>query len=111
MSQWHQSGTRRDICVLLYDAGEMRGQQLKTALSRHYERRLDPAKFYSVLDVLVDTGHVEKHEEGLQDVYSLTNVGATGIEEHLEWLCSQIEPANRNRSPTDDCSAHRNTER
>ena len=86
MSQYHQSGTRRDLCVLLYDAGQLRGQTLKSELSSHYDRRIDPKQFYAVLDALVDSGHVEKREEGLHDVYALTDTGERALLEHVEWL-------------------------
>ena len=90
MAQYHQSGTRRDVCVLLYDAGELRGQQLKSRLSKQYDRRLDPTKFYSVLDALVNAGHVEKREAGLHDVYALTDAGERALLDHYEWLRSQV---------------------
>lgn len=91
MSQYHQSGTRRDVCAILYDAGELRGQQLKSDLSNHYDRRIDPKKFYSVLDALVESGHVETREEGLHDVYALTEAGKRALEAHFEWLASHLE--------------------
>ena len=90
MTQYHQSGTRRDICALLYDAGELRSQQLKSRLSSHYDRRIDPKQFYGVLDALVDSGHVGKREEGLHDVYALTDAGERALLEHFEWLESLV---------------------
>ena len=90
MGQYHQSGTRRDICVLLYDTGELRGQQLKSKLSSHYDRRIDPSTFYGVLDALVDSGHVEKREAGLHDVYALTDAGERALLAHYQWLESHV---------------------
>ena len=90
MGQYHQSGTRRDVCVLLSDAGELRGQQLKSKLSSHYDRRIDPSTFYGVLDALVNSSHVEKREAGLHDVYALTERGEDALLEHYEWLESHV---------------------
>lgn len=90
MGQYHPSGTRRDVCAILYDAGELRGQQLKAALSSHYDRRVDPRQFYGVLDALVDSGHVEEREEGLHDVYALTERGEGALLDHYEWLASLV---------------------
>lgn len=90
MNEYHRSGTRRDICVLLYDAGELRGQQLKAALADHYDRRIDPTQFYAVLDALVGSGHVEKREEGLHDVYALTDPGEEALLDHYEWMQSLV---------------------
>ena len=86
MGQYHQSGTRRDVCALLYDAGALRGQQLKSTLSKHYDRRIDPKQFYGVLDALVDSGHVEKREAGIHDVYALTDGGEQALLNHVEWI-------------------------
>lgn len=91
MGQYHQSGTRRDVCVLLYDAGELRGQKLKSELSSHYDRRIDPAQFYGILDALVDSGHVEKRKAGLHDVYTLTDAGKRALLDHYEWMQSRVE--------------------
>jgi DNA-binding PadR family transcriptional regulator len=90
MSQYHQSGTRRDICVLLYDAGELRGQQLKSELSKHYGRRIDPTQFYGVLDALVDSRHVEKRKAGLHDLYALTEAGKQALLDQYEWMQSRV---------------------
>lgn len=90
MGQYHQSGTRRDVCALLYDAEELRGQQLKSKLSKYYDRRIDPKQFYGVLDALVDSGHVEKREAGLHDAYVLTEGGERALLEHVEWLQSLV---------------------
>lgn len=91
MSEYHRSGTRRDVCAVLYEVGELRGQQLKSALSSHYDRRIDPKQFYGMLDALVDSGHVEKREEGLHDVYALTDAGERALLAHVEWLRSLVE--------------------
>jgi len=93
MTGYHQSGTRRDVCVLLYDAGELRGQRLKTALERHYERGIDPKRFYGVLDQLVRAGHVEKRPEGLHDVYSLSDEGEAALLSHFAWLRARLAGA------------------
>lgn len=89
--RWHQSGTRRDICILLADAGELRGQRLKTRLESRYDKSLDPKRFYGTLDRLVESGHVEKRVEGLYDVYSLTDVGESALREQFEWMRERVE--------------------
>jgi DNA-binding PadR family transcriptional regulator len=89
--RWHQSGTRRDICILLADAGELRGQRLKTRLESRYDKSIDPKRFYGTLDRLVESGHVEKRVEGLYDVYSLTDVGESALREQFEWMRERVE--------------------
>ncbi|MFD1599551.1 helix-turn-helix transcriptional regulator [Halobellus rarus] len=91
MSRWLQSGRRRDLCALLYEAGELRGQKLKTALERHYETRLDPKSFYGSLDALVDRGLVACETEGIHDVYRLTEAGVRGVESHHAWLTERLD--------------------
>ncbi|WP_458204604.1 PadR family transcriptional regulator [Haladaptatus sp. NG-SE-30] len=91
MTRWHQSGTRRDICIILADAGELRGQRLKTRLETHYDTSLEPKRFYGTLDRLVESGHVEKRVEGLYDVFSLTEVGEKRLREQLEWMKEKVE--------------------
>jgi len=91
MAGWLHSGTRRDACALLYEAGEFRGQQLKAALEAHYDLRLDPRRFYGVLDRLVESGHVERRTEGVHDVYALTDRGERGVREQYAWLTARVE--------------------
>ncbi|MFB6165406.1 MAG: PadR family transcriptional regulator [Haloarculaceae archaeon] len=93
MTRWLQSGTRRDLCVLLAgaDGGELPAQKLKTRLERHYEDRIEPKQFYGALEALQRTGFVDSHTEGLSDVYSLTEAGQRRLEEHYEWLQTQLE--------------------
>ena len=89
--QWHHSGTRRDACALLYAAGELHGQALKTRLERRYDVRIDPKRFYGVLRSLVEAGHVEKREQGIHDAYALTARGEEALLAHYEWLGARIE--------------------
>ncbi|WP_049970382.1 helix-turn-helix transcriptional regulator [Haladaptatus cibarius] len=91
MTRWHQSGTRRDMCILLAEAGELRGQRLKSRLESHYDKQLDPKRFYSTLTSLVEAGHVEKRVEGLYDVYSLTDVGERRLYEQFQWMREKVE--------------------
>lgn len=81
---------RRDCCALLYGAGEVRAQTLKTRLADHYDSRLDPRQFYERLDALVDAGHVERRVDGVHDVYALTDAGARALEAHVAWLDGQV---------------------
>lgn len=85
MSRWLQSGTRRDICVVLYGEGGLRSKQIKTALQDHYDDRIDTKRFDGMLSKLVDTGHVEHDVDGLHDVYSLSPAGERAVEAHFEW--------------------------
>lgn len=91
MGKWHHSGTRRDVCAFLYEAGELHGQALKTRLESRYDARIDPKRFYGVLRSLTDAGHVAKREQGIHDVYALTEAGEKGLLEHYEWLMERIE--------------------
>ena len=91
MTRWHQSGTRRDMCILLAEAGELRGQRLKSKLESHYDRQLDPKQYYATLERLVESGHVEKRVEGLYDVYSLTEIGQQRLREQFEWMRERVE--------------------
>lgn len=84
--KWLQSGLRRDVCVLLYGAGEEKGQRLKTELEAHYGSHVAPKQFYGALEALVDAGFVESREEGLHDVYSLTDAGERALVTHFEWV-------------------------
>lgn len=90
MTRWHQSGTRRDMCILLAEAGELRGQKLKTKLESHYDTQLDPNRYYDTLERLVESGHVERRVEGLYDVYSLTEVGEARLREQFDWMRERI---------------------
>lgn len=89
MTQFLQSGRRRDICVLL--AGEsLQAQALKSRLESHYDTRIDPTSFYAALDTLEDTGFVETRTQGIHDVYALTAAGENRLREHLAWMTDQI---------------------
>ena len=85
MSKWLQSGRRRDMCVLLA-AGELRGQELKSALEDHYDDHLEPKAFYGSLSALVEAGFVEQRTEGLHDIYSLTAAGERRVRDHAAWI-------------------------
>lgn len=85
MTRWLQSGLRRDVCVVLHGEGDLRGKEVKTALQDHYDERIDTRRFDGMLRKLVDTGYVERHTEGLHDVYSLTAAGEAAVEAHFEW--------------------------
>jgi DNA-binding PadR family transcriptional regulator len=110
MSQWLQSGRRRDICVLLYDAGTVRGQQLKTDLESAYDTRIDPNAFYGSLDALVDRGLVARRTDGIHDVYRLTESGIDGVKSHEAWLSHHLagsppEPSSDETAPNDASSS------
>jgi DNA-binding PadR family transcriptional regulator len=87
--EWLTSGTRRDVCLLLYGE-EVRAQTLKSRLEARYDRRVKPDRFYGALDTLESKGHVEKHVEGLEDVYSLTDAGRQHVEAQSEWMRQRI---------------------
>jgi len=70
MTKWLHSGRRRDLCALLYDAGELRAQSLKSRLESHYDERIDPRSFYATLTSLVESGFLDRRTEGLADVYA-----------------------------------------
>ncbi len=90
MTQFLQSGRRRDICALL--AGEPRqAQALKTRLEDHYDSRIDPKSFYGALDALENQGFVETRTEGIHDIYLLTAAGEKRLQEHVNWLNLQLE--------------------
>ena len=91
MGPWLQSGRRRDCCYLLAEAGELRGQALKTRLETHYGERIDPKSFYGSLSALVDAGHVESREAGLHDVYALTDAGEDRLRAHHAWARSCVD--------------------
>ncbi|WP_255169880.1 helix-turn-helix transcriptional regulator [Natrononativus amylolyticus] len=94
MARWLQSGRRRDLCFLLAEAGELRGQQLKSALESHYGSRLEPKSFYGSLSALVDAGIVEKRTQGLHDVYALTSEGEAALCEHADWVRRCLDAAD-----------------
>lgn len=91
--RWLQSGTRRDICVLLGGAedGGLPAQKLKTRLERHYDDRIEPRQFYGAIEDLERKGFVESHTEGLSDVYALTDAGERRLRNHYEWLRDTLE--------------------
>ncbi|KAB1196632.1 MULTISPECIES: DNA-binding protein [Haloferax] len=99
---WFQSGRRRDLCAILYDAGELRGQKLKTQLERYYDTRLDPQSFYATLDALVDSGHLERRTEGIYDVYGLTDAGANRVESYYAWLTERVERRGKKTAEADE---------
>jgi len=91
MTKWLQSGRRRDLCVLLYEAGELRGQSLKTRLEDHYDARIDSQSFYGALESLADKGFVERRTDGIHEVYALTDAGERRVEDHFEWMRERVE--------------------
>ncbi|WP_411968313.1 DNA-binding protein [Haloferax sp. YSSS75] len=99
---WFQSGRRRDLCAILYDDGELRGQKLKTRLERYYDIRLDPQSFYGTLEALVDSGHVERRTEGIHDVYELTDVGTEHVESYYAWVTERVEGRTKKTVKADE---------
>ena len=91
MTKWLQSGRRRDICILLAERDDCRGQELKSALESHYDERIEPRSFYDSLSALVDSGLVETRTDGLHDVYYLSEGGARRLDEHYEWMREHLE--------------------
>ncbi len=89
MSQWLQSGLRRDLCILLYDE-EYTGQTLKTRVEQRYDKRFEPRQFYGALEQLETAGFVEKRSAGLQDVYSLTDPGRRSVDRQFEWMRDEL---------------------
>jgi DNA-binding PadR family transcriptional regulator len=94
MTKWFHSGRRRDCCVLIYEAGELRAQSLKSRLESHYDERIDPQSFYATLTALVEAGYLTRRAQGLADVYALTEAGETALLDHHEWLSERIEAGN-----------------
>lgn len=88
--KWLQSGRRRDICVLLYGAGGVPAQKLKTRLERRYGDRIDPKQFYGALEALERLGHVESRTEGLSDVYELSDAGREHVDAYAAWLDEEM---------------------
>lgn len=86
MARWLQSGTRRDVCVVLYGEDGLRGKEVKARLQDHYDDRVDTKRFDGLLSKLVDTGHVERRVEGIHDVYALTDAGEAALEAHVGWV-------------------------
>lgn len=85
MSRWLQSGVRRDVCVILYGAGELREKELKRRLQDHYDDRFEPGRFRRIAGKLADSGHVERQADGIHDTYALTEAGREALEAHLVW--------------------------
>lgn len=85
MARWLQSGVRRDVCVVLYGAGQVREKELKRRLQDHYDERFEPGRFRRIVEKLVDAGHVERQTEGIHDAYALTDAGREALEAHFEW--------------------------
>ncbi|WP_137286739.1 helix-turn-helix transcriptional regulator [Halorussus salinisoli] len=96
MTRWLQSGRRRDVCVLLYDADALRGQSLKTRLEDHYDTHIDSKSFYGALESLIQQGFVEKRTEGIHEAYALTDAGEKRVEDHFEWMRGKV---GEDRSP------------
>ena len=91
MTKWLHSGRRRDLCAILYDAGELRAQPLKNRLESHYDERIDPGSFYATLNSLVEAGFLDRRTVGISDVYALTDAGERALRDHYEWLSALIE--------------------
>ncbi|WP_132059968.1 helix-turn-helix transcriptional regulator [Halorussus amylolyticus] len=90
MTKWLQSGRRRDICALLYEVDQLRGQKLKTSLEAHYDTHIDSKSFYAGLRSLTERGFVETRTEGIHDAYALTEAGERALEAHYEWLSERL---------------------
>lgn len=86
MTKWLQSGRRRDICVLLYEAETLRGQTLKTRLEAHYDTHIEAKSFYGAMESLENKGFAERRTDGIHDAYALTEAGETRLEDHFEWM-------------------------
>ena len=93
VTKWLQSGLRRDVCIVLAGEGELHGQQLKARIAEHYDERIEPSTFYGALESLVETGHLEVHEDGLHDAYALTDAGRSMVEGQFEWMRERVEGA------------------
>lgn len=94
MTKWLHSGRRRDICAILYDAGELRAQSLKSRIETHYDERIDPGSFYGTMSALVDSGHLERRTQGIADVYALTDAGERALLDHYAWLSERLGDAD-----------------
>jgi DNA-binding PadR family transcriptional regulator len=95
MTKWFHSGRRRDLCALLYDAGELRAQSLKNRLESHYDERIDPGSFYATLRSLVESGFLDRRTEGIADVYALTGAGERALLDHYAWLSERVGDSAR----------------
>lgn len=91
MTKWFHSGRRRDCCALVYAAGELRAQSLKSRLETHYDERIDPQSFYATLSALVEAGYLTRRPQGLADVYALTDAGEAALLDHYEWLSARVD--------------------
>jgi DNA-binding PadR family transcriptional regulator len=91
MTKFLRSGRRRDVCVLLAGESELTSQALKTRIEAHYDERIDPKSFYGTLDALVESGFLERHTEGLADVYSLTEGGRRRLDDHVAWIDEHVD--------------------
>lgn len=90
MTRWLQSGTRRDVCILLAGDPGLTAQQLKTRLESHYDDRLDPRSFRQALSELERLGHVETEQQGLADAYRLTDAGESMVGEQFAWMQEHV---------------------
>lgn len=90
MARYLESGMRRDCCAIIYDAGPLRSQSVKRRLEDHYGSRVNPDQFRERLEQLVSTGHVERTQEGVQDVYDLTEAGEAALLAHADWLSERL---------------------
>lgn len=90
MSQWLQSGLRRDLCVLIASLEDPTDQECKAALESHYEKRLSQRRVFDALDALVDSGHARAIADGLHDRYELTDAGRAALDAHYEWLTEHV---------------------
>jgi DNA-binding PadR family transcriptional regulator len=102
MTKWLHSGRRRDLCALLYDAGELRAQSLKNRLESHYDERIDPGSFYATLNSLVESGHLDRRTEGIADVYALTDAGERALRDHYDWLSALVAGGSTESDTADD---------
>ena len=90
MTKFLQSGRRRDICILLAD-NPQQAQALKSRLETHYDVRIEPKSFYGALDALEDGGFVETEQDGIHDVYLLTDAGKARLHDHIEWTLEHVD--------------------
>jgi DNA-binding PadR family transcriptional regulator len=90
MTKFLQSGRRRDICALL-SGQRLQAQALKSKLESHYDQRIDPKSFYGALDAMEEAGFIETQTEGIHDVYALTAAGRRRLDDHYEWLGTQLQ--------------------
>ena len=54
--EWLASGTRRDVCILLYGR-ELGAQTLKSELEARYDRRVKPDRFYGAVEAQFEWMH------------------------------------------------------